>query len=460
MTLDQCIHYALENSPTVKNTTLDERIASAKVKETIGIGLPQINGSANGTYYTSLPRLFFTKVRAAGFAGVQPGTPEYDNFLPGLSDTDVIASPNFFQLAGSASANLTLNQIIFNGSYLVGLKAASVYKDLAFKQSDQTKEQVIQTVSKAFYAALVNRSRIKLFDSNIARLDSTLRNTKALNQNGFAESIDVDRIQVAVNNLNAERSKFIKIQQLTLEILKFQINYPMDQELNITGELTRDLVTVDLDSYLKDWNFKTRPDYQVMEANRRLQNLNIKNKYATGVPSLNFNANLGYNTQSNNISGLFQTTSNIPEANGFGPDKWYPVSFYGLSLNIPIFSGLQRTYQVQQEKLKLQKIENGFRTLESSIDLEVKQATIMYQNAIETLEVQQRNMDLASNVARVTKIKYEQGVGSNIEVIDAESSLRESQINFYNAVYDAFVAKTDLDKAFGKLLPQASTTQN
>ncbi|MBS1976314.1 MAG: TolC family protein [Bacteroidetes bacterium] len=451
-TLDKCIQYALENSPTMKNSHLDEKIASAKVKETVGIGLPQIDGNVGATNYANLPRFFGTKQRLFGFSGLP--IDQYPNFYPELKDDDVLSAQNFFQLQASANANLTINQIIFNGSYLIGLKAASVYKDLAYKQTNQTKEQLIQSVMKAFYAALVNRARIGLFDNNIARVDSLLKNTKALNQNGFAESIDVDRTQVTLNNLVAERDKFIKLQTLTLEILKFQMNYPMDQPLTITGELTKEAVLVNLDDYLKDWDMKNRPDYQVLEANRRLQNLNVRNKVANGIPSLSFNANLGYNTQSNTIPGLFATNSPISEnpVTHIGPDKWYPMNFYGLSLRVPLFSGLQRSYQVQQEKLRLQKIENSFRTLESGIDLEVKQATIQYQNAIETLQVQQRNMTLATNVANVTKIKYQQGVGSNIEVVDAESSLRESQINFYNALYEAFVARTDLDKAFGKLV--------
>lgn len=452
-TLEQCIQYALENNPNIKNMRLDERIAESKVKETIGIGLPQIDGNAGATYNETLPRFFATKLRLAGFSGVDPSGPDYPNFLPGLKDDDVVASQNFFQLKGSANAGITVNQLIFNGNYLVGLQASSVYKDLAYKTTAQTKEQLIQSVMKAYYLALVNRSRITLYENNIARVDTLLRNTRAMNQNGFAESIDVDRVQVQLNNLMAERSKFIKVQQLALEVLKFQIYFPMDQQLDIVGELNREAVTVDLDAYLKDWNFKNRPDYQVLDANRRLQSLNVRNKMANGIPSLNFNMNLGYMTQSGTIGGLFQTNSNISDNGLIGPDKWYPVNSYGLSLRVPIFSGLQRSNQVQQEKLRLQKIENNFRTLESSIDLEIKQATITYQNAVETLEVQRRNMDLATNVANVTKIKYEQGVGSNIEVVDAESSLRESQINFYNALYDAFVAKTDLDKAFGKLIP-------
>lgn len=147
------------------------------------------------------------------------------------------------------------------------------------------------------------------------------------------------------------------------------------------------------------------------------------------------------------------------EDNGiFGPDKWYPNSAFGVRLNVPIFSGLQRNYQLQQSKLALLKIQNNYRSLEQSIGLSIQQNTITYQNSLESLKSQQENMTLAEKVARVTKIKYEQGVGSNIEVTDAESSLREAQVNYYNALYDAIIAKVDLDKAYAKIDPAKYTT--
>jgi outer membrane protein TolC len=123
---------------------------------------------------------------------------------------------------------------------------------------------------------------------------------------------------------------------------------------------------------------------------------------------------------------------------------------------VPIFSGGQRHYQVQQEKLNLLKIMNGYKSLKNGIDLEVKQSTLNFENALKSLTIQKSNMDLAARVARVTKVKYEQGVGSNLEVVDAENSLRTAQTNYYGALYDLMIAKVDMEKAFGKILP--STT--
>ncbi len=443
-TLDQCIEYALENSYDISNARLEEQIAVAKVKETIGIGLPQISRSAGITHNQKLARFFTTYDPNGGFIDLSG--------VPGIQPGNVVAAQNFFQLKSAGTASLSLNQIIFNGSYLVGLQAANAYKELSVKTTNQTNEQVIEQVTKAYYSVLVNRERMKLFDSNINRVDSLLITTRAMYENGFAESIDVDRIQVNLNNLITEKSKFEKLQQLSVELLKFKMNYPLGQPMDVVGELNEEIVNVNLDEYLRDWDYKSRADYQVLETNWKLQNLNIKNNYAAALPSLSANANLGYSTQSPDIGGLFKTNSSISDNGAIGPDSWYSFSSFGVNLNIPLFSGLQRTYKVQQEKLELKKIENGFKSLEKGIDLEIKQATTNYQNSISALKAQEANMGLAENVARVTKIKYEQGVGSNLEVVDAEASLKETQINYYNALFDAAIAKTDLDKAFGKLL--------
>jgi outer membrane protein TolC len=452
LSLEECVQYALENSVTVKNAVLDEEIADARVKETRGIGFPQIDATVGLLHNQKLPRFF------AQYTEGQGGFFDLSS-VPGIQDGDVVAMPNFFQLGSSGNAALNINQILFNGSYLVGLKAASAYRELSIRSTKQSKEQTVQQVTKAYYGVLINKDRMNLFDNNIARVDSLLKTTQALNKNGFAEGIDVDRIQVTLNNLMAERDKFYNLQELSVLLLKFQMNFPMDQPLDVTGDIAS--LQIDeglLKNYELDWDYTKRSDYALLEANRNLQNLDVRNKFSTALPSLSAFANLGYSTQSQNISGLFKTNSSgVPDSEQVGPDKWYSFSTFGLNLNIPIFSGLQRSYKLQQAKMNLLKIENNFTSLKSAIDLEVKQAAISYLNAIKSLESQRANSGLAANIARITKIKYEEGVGSNLEVIEAEASLKESQVNYYNALYDALIAKVDLDKAYGKLLPETTT---
>ena len=451
-TLDDCLRYALDNTVDVKNARVDEQIAKARVRETTGIGLPQVDASVGIVHNQKLPRFF------------GPNTNDSTSFsffqnIEGANEGDIVAGRNFFQLPSSGDAALRINQLLFSSSYLIGLKAAKTYKDLASKNTELTEIQIMENVMKAYYGVLVNDERITLFDNNIARVDSLLHNTRALQQNGFAEEIDVDRIMVTLNNLKSERLKFINLQNLSMSLLKYQMNYPMDQELKLAGDLSQ--ITIDeqlLDSYGEGWDFKDRIEYQVLETQRGLLELDLKNKYAVSLPSLSAFANLGYSTQSPDISGLFKTNTNIPDrvlpsGQQVGPDKWYSYSTFGVTLNIPIFSGLQRTYQAQQAKLELLKTSNSITALKQSIDLSIQQNSVTYENSIETLKSQDQNMDLAEKVARITKIKYEQGVGSNIEVIEAESSLREAQVNYYNALFDALIAKVDLDKAFAKIDP-------
>jgi outer membrane protein TolC len=444
-TLEQCIEYALNNSISAQNAELDQRIAAAKVKETVGLGLPQINGNASINHNAKLRRFF----------GRYDDTPGAFSFfptgIPGATNGDILAAQNFFQLKSSGDAGLSVNQLIFNGSYLVGLQAANAFKELSQKQADQTDEQIVLLVTKAYYAVLINKERTGLFESNISRVDSLLKNTKAMNENGFAESIDVDRIQVTLNNLIAERDKFLNLNELGIALLKFQMNYPLDQPIDLVGSI-QDVQVPAIESYQQAVEYTNRPDYRVLEANHHLQQLNVRNKYAEGMPVLSASANLGYATQSPDIKGIFKTNSSVEDGSAVGPDKWYGYSMFGLSLNVPIFSGLSRTYRVQQEKLVLNKIENSFINLKRGIDLEVSQSKTNFLNGVKSLNVQKANKDLAANVARVTKIKYEQGVGSNFEVIEAEDALKQSQINYYNALFDVMVAKIDLDKAYGKLM--------
>jgi len=443
MNLQQCIDYAVANATPIQISKLDEQIASAKVKETTGLGLPQVNGSVSIINNTQLRRFFASYTEDSFFFGGQS--------IPGVNEGDVISAQNFFQLKSSGDAGVNISQLIFNGSYIVGLQASRAFKDLSVKNTQQKKSEVIEQVTKAYYLVIVNRVRINLFDQNIARIDTLLKNTIALNKQGFAESIDVDRLKVAYNNLKNEREKFTNLGDLSVELLKFQMNWPMDQELKVVGELSDLDPSVDLNAYAADWSYDDRPEYQLLNGNRKLQQLNLRNNYAMALPSVVAIANMGYSTQSPDVAGLFRTNTNLNESEGVGPDKWYSYGLVGLSVNLPLFSGFQRTFKIQQERINLMKIDKGLNALRSGIDLEMKQAIISYRNALKTMSSQKENMSLAQNIARVVQIKYEQGVGSNLEVMDAESSLKEAQVNYYNALYDALLAKVNLDKAYGKL---------
>jgi outer membrane protein len=443
--LDQCLQYALTHSTLTGNANLDEQIAVARVKEIRGQGLPQVSSAVALNHNEKLRRFFMANSTNSSSPIFQP--------VPGAEDGDVVASQNFFQLKSSGDAGVTINQLIFNGNYFVGLQAAKAVKDYSLKDTQVTKETLVQNVLKAYYAVLITRERVSLFDANIGRVDTLLRNTIELNKNGFAESIDVDRIRVQLNKLKTDRSNFDSQNIIVVELLKFQMNYPMDQPLEVLGKI-EDVKALEADPalYAEGWDYRKDANFVLLEARHTLQQLNIKSNYAGGLPVISGFANIGYATQSNNISGLFKTNTTGVQDNGIiGPDKWYGYSMFGVSLSWNMFTGLQRTYKIQQEKLSLQKLENGLVLLKSTIDLDTKRSSLNYNDALKTLRSEKENMDLAENVARVTKIKYTEGVGSNIEVTTAENDLKQAQVNYYNALINAMLAKVDLDKAFGRL---------
>lgn len=447
-TLEQCIEYALKNSISAQNAVIDQQIASAKVKETIGLGLPEVSGTVSLIHNEKLQRFFTTynPNSSSNFLGDLSS-------VPNIKAGDVVAAQNFFQLKNSGTASVTINQLIFSGSYLVGLQASQAYKDLSYKNANQTREQIVQNVKKAYYSLLISKERLLLFETNMARVQTLLNNTIQQNKNGFAEGIDVDRLRVSYNNLKVEQANYLNIHELSSWLLKFQMNYPIEQPITVTGsieDVNADLKITDVED---SWDYKSRSDYKILEANYKLQKLTIKNQYAGALPTLSAFGTFGYNTQSGDFGGLFSTNSGIADQGGLGPDKWYDYSLFGVTMNVPIFGGFQRHHKIQQEKLNLTKVENGFKTLKQAVDLETRQTTINYKNALNSLAAQKDNMELAGNVAQVTKIKYEQGVGSNLEVVEAESSLREAQTNYYSALFNAITYKVDLDKAYGKLLP-------
>jgi len=426
MSLEECLAYAYENSANMKNALLDIGIAKNDIGVTKSQGLPQINGSVvyNNNYAIQtqfLPAVFFA-----------------DD--PNEVDPNAPPVPVRFGVKHTGTAGITASQMIFDGSYFIGLKAARTYTDLAKKDFDQSKLEIAEQVTKAYYSVLVNQERQQLIISNFNRLDTLLRETQLLYDNGFVEKIDVDRIKVQYNNIKSEAQRINRLVEVSRLLLKFQMGMPIEQDVLLSGSIREISLTPDLqEEYNFDYN--DRPEFAKLLVNKELVQLDIKNNRVQYLPKLSANAAFGYNTGVNSFN----------EMTNFS-DQWFEYGYWGLDLNLPIFDGLRKHNQIQKAKLQYQQIENATRQLKNSIDLEVVQAKVSLQNALENLNIQEENMELAREVFRVTRVKYQEGVGSNIEVIDAENALKQSETNYYNALYDALIAKVDLKKSLGALI--------
>lgn len=440
-TLQQCIDYALKNNITVKNSEFDEYIAKAQVGEVRGVGLPQISGSAAIIDNPQLQRMFLynNPSGASGFSFFPAGTPE-----------GVYAMRNFFQLRSNADANVQASQLLFSGSYFVGLQAAKTLVELNRKNTTITKAQTVENVTKAFYSVLINEERKKLLDANIANLDSTLREVKAMNQQGFVEKIDADRLEVTYNNLLVERSKFDLLLGLTRELLKYQMGYDPGKTLSIKGNIA-DLNAKAIDSPDTS-SYVNRPEYKLLKTQYELESINLKYKRSQSYPSLAAFAKAGTMRGARSVGGLFEKpvdygNDGLNDIRG----NFYGYWNYGISLSVPIFSGFSQRYKIQQSKYTLSKIKNNMEGFRQGAALQTTQASISLRSNAMAMETQKRNMELAESVKKVTKIKYQQGVGSNIEVVNAETSYKEAQTNYFNALYEMMVADIEYKKAIGTL---------
>ncbi len=263
--------------------------------------------------------------------------------------------------------------------------------------------------------------------------------TKALNQSGFVEKIDVDRLELAHNNLVTEREKIARLVGITETLLKFQMGYDLKQAINLTDEIKAEqLQDIDLLAESKT-NYDARHEYQLLQSQLKLNNIELKRYKYQYLPSLV--AYASYNEQAQRTKFDFFDTA----------EKWYPIGIFGATLNIPIFSGGQKYYKIKQAKLNILKTENTITQAKSFIDFEITSSSIAYKNAYASMLSQKKNKELALGIYETVKKKYEAGVGSNLELITAETALKESETNYLDAVYNLIIAKTDLEKATGNI---------
>jgi outer membrane protein TolC len=417
-TLEQCIQTGIQNSYTVKNAVADNEIAKAKVGEVRAMGLPQVNASVGGIWNYAIQKVFipanaFDPTAPAGMVIAREFSPKY-----------------------GGQAALTAQWLLLDGTYFLGLKAAKTFTELSEKQIAAPKIDVAENVSKAFYALLITDERIKSVNENKTRLDTLLMQTKAMNQNGLVEKIDVDRLQVTHNNLSIELSKLESIRHSILQMLKFQMSLPLETTLTISGSIQ----DIKLNIETAEFDATQRVEYQVLDVKRRLETMDIKRYQVGYLPSLAASFNLGANSGVAEFGKLFEFS-----------ERWFKNGNIGVQLSVPIFDGLRKKYQIQQARLALIKTENTMQNFLLGAKFQAEQSSITLNNHLKTLEAQKSNMELAKEVYRVAQVKFREGVGSNIEILNAENELTKAQLNYYEALYSAAVAKVDLDKAKGTL---------
>jgi outer membrane protein TolC len=437
LTVKQAVEYAKKNSVQVKNILLDVKLQEETNRQVTSNAYPQLSGRIGATYNPNVAVQSFPDFITAGTYKVlvDEGVNGSNGPIKFPNEIDLLKAS--FQTKYVANAGLDLSQILFDGQVFVGLQARATSIEWAKKNVEVTEELIKTNVYKVYYQLVVGKTQIDLLDANIVRLEKLQHDTRELFKNGFAEKLDVDKIEVQLANLQTEKKKAQGQILNGYYGLKLLMGMPMKDELILKDTLSDNQIKngiLETGSY----NYSDRKEYQYAELGKKLNEFNIKRYKLSQIPTASLSGSWSKNAQRNQFDF-------------FGKGDWYTFSNISLNISVPIFKGFYTRSKIDEAKLNLQKTENQIDNLKLSIDNEVETAKVNFKIAIEAMDYQKQNMKLAEEVYEQTKKKYEAGLGSNTEITTAQTDLKSAQINYVTAMYDAVISRIDYLKAIGKL---------
>ncbi len=421
LSLQQAVDYAMKNSVAVKNALLEVQIQQQTNREVTGSAYPQLSASGSLTYNAKLP----VSLVPAEFFGGQPGT--FEKLA--------------FGVKWGATGGVSISQLLFDGQVFTGLRARKTLIDFQQKNVEVTELDIRTNVHKIYYQLVVGATQLELIDSNITRLEKLRYNTKVMFDNGFAEQLAIDRVDVQIANLQTEKANVLNQISNGYLGLKVLMGMPIRNELVLTDTLS-DAQVREGALEAADFNYNQRPDYQYAELGVKLRDYDIQRYRLSKIPTLSVNGYYNKNAQRNEFD-FFK---------GGGQNRdWFDISAFTLNLNIPIFNGFATNARIARAKLVQRQAVNNREALKINIDNEVQAARNNYSYAITNMDYQKKNMALAESVYEQTRRKFEEGLGEQIEITNAQTDLKAAQTNYINALYNAIIAKTDFLRATGRL---------
>ncbi|HAW51349.1 MAG TPA: hypothetical protein DCX54_03315, partial [Flavobacteriales bacterium] len=409
--------YAVTHHLTVQNAQLEFDEARKRVQETSAIGLPQISAMADYKYYLEIP---VSVVDARAF---NPAAPE--------GETVSVE----FGVNNNSIVNLTVDQLLFDGTFIVGLKAAATYKTLKEQGIRMTEIQVKDLVATSYYNVLIAEENKKIFTQNVEKLESQLHDLQQMNQAGFIEEIEVDQLDLILSDAKQRKQTIDRQVVVMYELLNFQ----MGRDINAELELTEDLKTIydnyDENALLKsDIIIGNHIDFQMIETQEKLQQLNIKRNQASRLPSIGASYQLGQNS--------FVDPSGLTDGS-----SWYRNQFIGVHISMPIFTSTMNSSKVQQEKIILNRIQNNKSMLEDNLRIEVSVARMKYINALEQFRSEEKNLKVSKKIFDNTSEIQKNGLASSMDVTVSNNHYLQIQGKYITALYNILESKATLDKA-------------
>ena len=411
LSLLQAKEYAKTNAPAVKNARHDQEAAKISTDELLGIGLPQINGSIQYQNFLNLP----TSIVPGDFFGA-PGQ-------------DVRVK---FGVPHQATAGLSATQLLFDGTWLVGLRASRAYADLQSKTVDRSANEVAMQAADAYVLAVSTEANVKTLEELLANLEKLRAETSAMQVAGFMEVQDVEQIDLSINEIKIQLNYTQSYTTITKNLLKFTIGMPLATEIELTDKI--ETLTAANITQADGFTPENHVDVQMAQKGLLLQQLNLKAKKAAYLP----NVASFYNLQTQGLRSEFNYfDTSLP---------WFPIQLWGIQLNIPILSGGIRNKSVQKVGVEVKRMEEAVQTTKEAVTLEYTTASTEYNSAAQRMTHADNNLKLAKSILAKEEIKFREGVSGSFNITQRNQQVIDAHGQYIAAVLNMLKAKNKLDK--------------
>jgi outer membrane protein TolC len=412
LSLKEAIDFAIENSYNTKVSKNDIKSANEKVWETTTIGLPQIDG----------------KVDYQNWLKQQVSLIDIDN--------DGIEDELIFGTKQSLSGFVTLNQLLFDGSYLVGLQASKTYLKISKQANEKTELVTREAVINAYGNVLVSEKSITILEGNIKILEKNLNDAKKIYENGFNEEEDIEQLEITLGNLNSQLNSVKRMKDIAYKMLNLSLGNPIETKLILTDSLDSLAESnISLSLVSEDFSFSNHIDFKIAENDRETKRLMMKLEQSKALPTLSAFVNYGYS----GYSDTFAFFNN--------DQKWFGSSLLGVTLNIPIFSSLGRSSRTKQAKIALENSDIRLEETRQRLSLLAEKAKSDYQLSIENYSTANKNVGLAERIEKKQRIKFFEGISSSFDLLQAQNQLYSQQQNFIQSMLEVIAKKATLENA-------------
>jgi len=411
-TLEQAVEYALAENASMKNAAADKRDAVAQKWATIATGLPQIQGSIN---YQNQLKQPVAQIPAEFFGG-QPGT--FSEIVFGQSQ--------------SLNASVTWNQLIFDGSYVVGVQATRTFLDYSENAYDKTALEIRASVVSAYANALMAAQSADLLSKNVAQIERNLFEASELFKSGLGEEETVDQLRLTFKTLQSNERNAYRLAKISKQMLNVMMGRETTDPLTLVDTLER-LVGIEMVADIPvDFDLTKNVDYRMIENLTEQRSLELKLAKSKALPTLSSSFSLGTNAFSDSFDFLD------------ADKKYFNTAILGVNLQIPLFSSLLRSATTQRAKIADLKAQNTKTETERLLALQFETLTSALTLAREQVVTTKENLDLAQRIADKNEIKFKEGMASSFELREAQLQLFAAQQEYLTALVSVVTSHTDL----------------